>query len=101
MEKKTYATLSDLRKEWEEINVAQHLGEMRRLFLTKDGRLEIETDFGFVLRIYFAKDDLYRLLNRLIEIRKIELEQKAKRRAKVEAKAAKQEVNTVRGEGAS
>ena len=89
MEKKTSASLYDLRKRQGD----QHtdLGDTRRLFLAKDGRLDIETDLAFQLTIRFSKDDLYRLSHRLIEIRKTELEQKAKLRKKAEAKAAKKE----------
>jgi len=89
MENKTNASLYDLR----EHRGAQHtdLGESRRLFLRKDGCLEVETDLAFQLTIRFSKDDLYRLSHRLIEIRKTELEQKAKLRKKAEAKAAKKE----------
>jgi len=81
---KTYAILYDLRKEYGSESIG--LGDARRLYLTKGGQLEIETDLAYRLIVKFSKDDLYRLLHRLIEIRKTELEQKAKRRAKVEAK---------------
>lgn len=82
---KTYATLYDQRKDYGQGTT--DLGYVRLLNLTKLGGLRLETDLAFKLTISFSKNDLHRLFYRLMEIRKIELEQIAKRRAKVKAKA--------------
>lgn len=74
--KKTNVLLYDLREEYGKRHT--NLGNARKFYLTKGGRLEIETDLAYQLIVEFSKDDLYRLLYRLIEIRKIELERKAK-----------------------